>query len=74
MIIFLFPNTQEFLFKNIKNEFNDENLLSKRKSFINIKWKPNVLWSLFTVLILIKVYYFKTEKVNLFTYNFKYEK
>ena len=24
-----------------------------RKSFINIKWKPNVLWSLFTVLILI---------------------
>ena len=53
MIIFLFPNTQEFLFKNIKNEFNDENLLRKRKSFINIKWKPNVLWSLFTVLILI---------------------
>ncbi len=53
IIIFLFPNTQEFLFRNIKNEFNNENLLRKRKSFINIKWKPNVLWSIFTVLILI---------------------
>ena len=53
VIIFLLPNTQEFLFQNIKNDFNKENLLRKRRSFINFKWKPNFVWSLFTILILV---------------------
>ena len=53
VIIFLLPNTQEFLFQNIKNDFNKENLLRKRRSFINFKWKPNFVWSLFTILTLV---------------------
>lgn len=45
-IVFLFPNTQESVFSQVKSEVNKDNVIIKRKSFISLKWKPNIAWGL----------------------------
>ena len=51
VIVFVLPNTQEFVFQSAKNDFNKLNMIRKRKNIINLKWKPNMPW-LIAILIL----------------------
>lgn len=53
VIIFFLPNTQEFIFKNIRSPFNKDNLIIKRNNFININWSPNIYWGVFFVIMFV---------------------
>ena len=47
------PNTQESVFQSAKNDFNKQNMLRKKKSIINFKWKPNLLWLTISLILFV---------------------
>ena len=53
IIVFLMPNTQESVFQSAKNDFNKQNMLRKKKSIINFKWKPNLLWLTISLILFV---------------------
>jgi alginate O-acetyltransferase complex protein AlgI len=53
LIIFFLPNTQEGIFYKIKNNLNRSNIIKKRSSIINIKWKPNFFYLILTLVIFV---------------------
>ena len=52
-VVFLLPNTQESVFQFAKNDFNKQNMIRKRKSVINFRWQPNVLWITISLILFV---------------------